>query len=146
MAGPAAVVVAAGVTMWLAVASNDGLVVDDYYKRGLAINQILSREQRAAASHYRAQVRFSPAFDRVQITLAGSNLPHGLVVRLVHPTRAGQDRLAQLPAVGPGTYEAPLAAPQPGLWHVVVEDDLATWRLRGDCIVPAQSVVALGGQ
>ena len=35
MAGPAIVVVAGIATAWLAVRSNDGLVGDDYYKKGL---------------------------------------------------------------------------------------------------------------
>ena len=35
------------VTIWLAVSSSDGLVADDYYKRGLAINQELRRDQAA---------------------------------------------------------------------------------------------------
>jgi hypothetical protein len=33
------VIVAGAVTVWLAVVSNDGLVTDDYYKQGLAVNQ-----------------------------------------------------------------------------------------------------------
>ena len=49
MAGPAAVVVAGAVTIWLAFQSADGLVADDYYRRGLTINQELQRD-RAAAS------------------------------------------------------------------------------------------------
>ncbi len=49
IAGPGIVVVAGFVTLWLAIASDDGLVADDYYKRGLAINRVLERTQRAAA-------------------------------------------------------------------------------------------------
>ena len=45
MAGPAAVIVAGAVTIWLAVSSSDGLVADDYYKRGLAIDQEIRRDQ-----------------------------------------------------------------------------------------------------
>ena len=41
MMGPAIVIVAGFYTLWLAIQSNDGLVADDYYKRGLAINQTL---------------------------------------------------------------------------------------------------------
>ena len=44
MSGPAAVIVAGAVTTWMAFASADGLVADDYYKRGLAINAVLKRE------------------------------------------------------------------------------------------------------
>ena len=39
MAGPGLVIVAGVITVWLAVVSNDGLVTDDYYKQGLAVNQ-----------------------------------------------------------------------------------------------------------
>ena len=48
MAGPAVVVVAGVVTAWIAFSGADGLVADDYYKQGLAINKVLAREQRAA--------------------------------------------------------------------------------------------------
>lgn len=47
MAGPAIVIVAGAVTVWLAVVSNDGLVTDDYYKQGLAVNQQLHRDHQA---------------------------------------------------------------------------------------------------
>ena len=42
MAGPAAVVVAGAITLWIAFASADGLVAGDYYKQGLAINQVIT--------------------------------------------------------------------------------------------------------
>lgn len=47
MAGPGIVVIAGTITAYLAVVSNDGLVVDDYYKQGLAVNQVMERNQRA---------------------------------------------------------------------------------------------------
>ncbi|MBK6357531.1 MAG: FixH family protein [Betaproteobacteria bacterium] len=37
IAGPATVVVAGFITLWMAVVSDDGLVTDDYYKQGLAV-------------------------------------------------------------------------------------------------------------
>jgi uncharacterized protein len=48
MAGPGTVIVAGFITAWLAVVSFDGLVTDDYYKEGLAVNQRLQREHQAA--------------------------------------------------------------------------------------------------
>ena len=38
IAGPAIVVLASFTTLWLAAASDDGVIADDYYKRGLLIN------------------------------------------------------------------------------------------------------------
>ena len=48
MAGPFAVIVAGLFTAWLAVTRADPLVVDNYYKEGLAINQVIARDQAAA--------------------------------------------------------------------------------------------------
>ncbi|RPI42555.1 MAG: hypothetical protein EHM59_17550, partial [Betaproteobacteria bacterium] len=39
MAAPAAAVLAGAVTLALAIQSYDGLVAEDYYKQGLAVNQ-----------------------------------------------------------------------------------------------------------
>src|SRR6185369_11923875 len=56
MAGPAIVVVAGFVTLAMAINSSDGLVADDYYKQGKAINMTLHRDTRAQELHYRAVV------------------------------------------------------------------------------------------
>ena len=47
IAGPAIVVVASLVTAWLAASTDDGVIADDYYKRGLLINQELERTRAA---------------------------------------------------------------------------------------------------
>jgi uncharacterized protein len=47
MAGPAIVVVAGCVTAFIAVTTSDGLVAEDYYRRGVEINRRLSTEERA---------------------------------------------------------------------------------------------------
>ena len=46
-AGPFIVVVAACYTAWLAVKSNDGLVTEDYYRKGLSANQTIARSEQA---------------------------------------------------------------------------------------------------
>ena len=48
MLGPAIVVVAGISTAVIALETDDGLVADDYYKRGLGINQTLERASRSA--------------------------------------------------------------------------------------------------
>jgi hypothetical protein len=45
IAGPAAVVLAGLVTAWIAVASPDPVVEEDYYRRGIEINRQLARER-----------------------------------------------------------------------------------------------------
>jgi hypothetical protein len=47
MAGPAAVIVAGVITTWIAFSTFDGLVAEDYYRRGLNINATLACEPSA---------------------------------------------------------------------------------------------------
>lgn len=42
LAGPAVVVVASFVTLWLAIRSPDPVVAEDYYRQGLEINKTLA--------------------------------------------------------------------------------------------------------
>jgi len=143
ISGPALTVAAGLATLWLAVASDDGLVADDYYKRGLAINRVLTREAVARSHHYRAHVVLNPARDRVRVTLAGDGMPRALELRILHPTRAGLDRLLTLPAAGGGVYEARIAPLPAGHWRLVVEDERATWRLAGEWRAPGPPVARL---
>jgi len=69
MAGPVAVIFAGIATVWLAVVSSDGLVVDDYYKQGLAINQTLERGALAARLGYRGELRLAPDARGVSLRL-----------------------------------------------------------------------------
>lgn len=47
IAGPAIVVVAGFVTLWLAIRTPDPVLAEDYYQRGLNINQTLQENDRA---------------------------------------------------------------------------------------------------
>ena len=45
IAGPVAVVLAGLATMWIALSSPDPVVSQDYYRRGVEINQTLARQK-----------------------------------------------------------------------------------------------------
>jgi len=130
MAGPAAVIVAGAFTMALAFRTEDGLVADDYYKRGLAINQVLRRDDRARELDLRAVVSFSGA--RVRVVLRdGKETPAELRIRLIHPTRSGQDQSVTLHATARGVYEGRSARVNNEARRLVLEDTGSTWRLTG---------------
>jgi hypothetical protein len=132
MAGPLIVVVAGLFTAWLAVRSDDGLVADDYYKQGLAINQTLRRDALAADLRYRATATASSDRDRIRLHLTGAaQLPEALRLTISHPTRSGLDQTISLRQVEPGWYESPLHAPERGRWHLTLEDAQRTWRMTG---------------
>jgi hypothetical protein len=133
MSGPAIVIVAGFVTLWLAIASNDGLVADDYYKQGLAVNQRLQRDHLASDLGLRADVMRSGDQLRLLLTTEkGTALPERLVLKLAHPTRAGQDQSVSMLAEGQGFYGGSLSAGITGRWHVTIEDPAGKWRIQGD--------------
>lgn len=144
--GPAFAVVTGAITLWLAIASDDGLVIDDYYKQGLAINQIIRRDQRAAEMRYQAQASLSEDNSRIRVLVssaAGAPLADALQLHLAHPTRAGKDQTTVLRAQSPGWYEAQVIAPEPGRWLVTIEDTAKTWRLSGNWRLPDERAVVL---
>lgn len=128
IAGPAIVVVAALTTAWIAAATDDGVIADDYYKRGLMINKELDRSERAEAMRLGAVL--SVAEDgavRLEMSGLGATAPATVKLTLVHPTRAGRDRALRLTRGADGVYTGALGAPLQGRFHVTVETD--SWRL-----------------
>jgi hypothetical protein len=128
MALPAAAVVASAVTVWLAVVSEDGLVADDYYRRGLAINQEIRRDQAAHELGIVASLESRAGVLRVRLSGRAAP-PEALFATLVHATRAGHDLRLRLPRVLPGVYETGLPELPAGKWRVVLEDPRGEWRI-----------------
>lgn len=133
MAGPATVIVAGIVTVWLAVVSNDGLVSDDYYKEGLAVNQRLHRDQAALERGLHADLMRAGLNVRLLVRAEqNTELPSALSLKLAHPTIPGQDQVVALKADAIGFYSGKLNAPVAGRWLVSIEDPAGEWRLQGE--------------
>jgi uncharacterized protein len=146
MLGPFTVVVAAAVTIYLAIVSNDGLVDDDYYKQGLAINQITARDQFAATRGLQADLMLGADRVRVLLTAGDSQaLPESLVLHLTHPTRAGVDQTIVLASEqgAAGLYSGRIAVVPQGRWHVVLEDSKKEWRLTGEWVAEGNATLKL---
>ena len=145
MSGPALVVVAGFITLYLAVSGQDGLVVDDYYKQGKAINQALHRDDIARQAGLTATVTFDQAQDRVQVTVKqadGSRLTGALTLSLVHATRSGFDSVVNLSPTADG-YTGKLPALRSGKWNVLLEDINKQWRLQQEINVGAAALPPL---
>ena len=116
----------------LAGRSHDGLVADDYYKQGLAINRTLDRERNAAMLHVSGSLEFSADRRRVRLLLRqDGELPRALRLTFVHPTRAGLDQEIQLVRAAPGAFAGALRVPVSGRWLFTLEDEARSWRVSG---------------
>ncbi|NMG74538.1 FixH family protein [Aromatoleum diolicum] len=143
MAIPAVSVVAGLVTLWLAVSTWDGLVVDDYYQEGKTIEKTLARSERAAELGLVAEL--SVRSDEVSLSLtaaAGVTLPPTVVLTIAHPTRAGMDQVLLLKPRD-GVFVAPVAPLSAGRWLIQMEDESRGWRMNGTVNVPADAVVRI---
>lgn len=144
MAGPAIVVVAGFVTLGLAIQSSDGLVADDYYKQGNAINMTLTRDARAHELGYLARLEMTMA-GRVSLNfVTAAPTANTLRLTLHHPTRSGFDREILLARAADGRYTAATPPIDASRWSMTLEDDSHTWRLTGDWRA-GQNSVELGG-
>lgn len=138
---PATAVFGGIITIYLAVSSNDGLVVDDYYKRGLEINRTLERNKAAARHGLEAIVNFNNAKEHkfVQLYLKAHPdsdyaLPNQIKLSFSHHTRAGFDQNIVLNNIGDNIYQGFLPELVLGSWNVQLEAD--DWRLLKSMRVP----------
>lgn len=140
---PMTAVIASMVTIYLAVSTSDGLVVDDYYKRGKAINVDLARDAAAARHELRADIDLDMRNNHVQLLLQGNiePLPETLTLSLLHPTQAGYDQLLSLQHAGDGVYSGAIDDVGRGNWYLQLET--VEWRLSGSMRMPHTGKVVL---
>ena len=128
---PFSAVIMGGILLTLAVWSDDGLVTDDYYKKGLQINRTLERDALAASYEIAGEIMLGAPGAAVEVSLAGNarfQAPEIVHLRLFHATRSGLDRDLQLRRVAAGRYVASGPRLEPGAWHVQLDAD--GWRLK----------------
>ena len=146
MTGPFIVVVAGITTAWIAVKTSDGLVTDEYYKKGLAANVTIAQSDRATLLGVQASLRLTAEEVGVRLTATATDYvpPARLLLTFSHPTRAGLDQTRTLEA-GPEGYRAPFRLPASGHWLVLIEDEAKSWRLLGNVQLPVQGEALIGG-
>ncbi|QDQ25768.1 FixH family protein [Chitinimonas arctica] len=129
----------------VAVKSNDGLVADDYYKRGNEIGKDIARDRMAAKLGVTAKVIVSEDGVGAHILLVPMPVKaNPLSLRLSHPTRPGQDQAVILRAGEDGMLHGKLARPLVSQrWLLVLDDELGGWSLRGEGVLGAGLAVDL---
>ena len=140
---PMTAVIGGLVTAYIAVTTSDGLVVDDYYKRGKAINRDLARDRAAARYGMSSSLSIDMQDNRAQIELASvaEIRPGEMQLSILHPTRAGHDQVVRLTPISASTYRGGVMELADGHWYLQLEAD--DWRLSGTMTVPLEGPVLL---
>lgn len=127
---PASVVVAAVSTLIIANRGADDLVVDEYYKDGLAINRQLEKQQRARELGIGADLLVEGR--SIMVQTSGPVDASALRLRLSHPMEADRDFELMLDDFGSGVFRGTLTQPIAQRWHWILESPGDTaWRLDG---------------
>ena len=126
---PGSVVIAGLSTLYIANLYSDDLVVDDYYKDGLAINLELSKQAAAQALGINAEIQVLER--RAQVRLSDQVAPQDLVLRFSHPLEADRDFNVTLIELAPGLYQSSLPTELAPNWHWTLESENGKWRLDG---------------
>ena len=138
---PATAVVAGIATLILAIQSDDGLVNDNYYKAGLAINQTLELKQKAHALNLAANASWDELTQTITLNLTGklTKQPQRLMLQLAHATRANQDQMVPL-FLSPDkkNYTGRINKVRSGSWITILEPEEKNWRINGRVTFPNQ--------
>ena len=132
------ITVVSGVSMVLIASHNpDGIVVDDYYKTGLAINKTLARDEQARALGLQAIGRLDKTSKRIILDLYGQNNAKTLRLTLTHPTAAQQDIRLNLSATDKkNQYTGQLPVLPQEKRYILLEPENKAWRLTGHALFP----------
>lgn len=127
---PLAAVIGGIITIVLAIKSDDGLVVDDYYKQGLEINRKLERDQKAKDLALRVTLQYGADLPKVRVVLNARDdfqYPQSLQVSFLNASRNNLDRKLEFTKNADNMYTASNPGLVKGKWHVLVEQD--DWRV-----------------
>lgn len=141
IAPPAAAVVAGIITINIAINSDDGLVVDDYYKQGLGINQTLQRDQLARDMGLDAAMAIEGEVVTLQFDTEMTDPV--LFLSFIHPTQSQRDIKVNLGLFASNAYKAQMEQPLTGNWNVLLEPEDKSWRISGRINMPADKTSQL---
>ena len=127
---PTTVVIAAFATLYIANRHSDDVVVDEYYKEGLAINQRLADLDNAQELNIQADLEFSAS--QVIARVSGEDMASSLRLLLSHPMEADRDLEILLSRVSAGEYRGQLPRELSQRWHwSLIHEGEPGWRLDG---------------
>lgn len=135
------------VTVDIAMRHHVDMVVDDYYKQGLAINQVLDRDHKAKQLGIYAVGRFNPHTQEVELRIAARHpLPQeGIQLSLMHPTLSRLDvKVPMHYDAAAHRYVARVHALANADWYVQLEPPKGDWRLLGRMRLPGNGHLELG--
>jgi len=147
---PFSAVIMGVIMIWLAVDTDDGLVADDYYKQGLEINRVISRDKKAAELGVSAIIEFDNTIKIIKLQFDKGSLetfPQSMQLKLQHATRENSDITVLLNHGIDNQYIGHVKqALSEGIWYFEISGKGGadeSWRLKARSHVRSQNRIEL---
>jgi len=138
---PSLAIIGGIITIYIAVIARDNLVEENYYQKGLAINQVLNQDKAANSHHLQATLHFRPDQQILNVYLKAQtdyHFPDQLTVDFSHSIHEKLDQTITLPRIADDAYQGILSKLAAGLWHIQLNAD--DWRLLKSLTLPVEEV------
>ena len=133
----------------LTIALNDprDMVVDDYYKKGKAINLELSKFNKAKALYLHGNLSITDERITFVFTKGDYSKVNALKIALYHRTLKAKDTSFQLTRNGRGEFTALLDSPiDLGTYSAFIEPFSGEWKLKTDIALPNDGLIKVDPQ
>ena len=127
---PASAVLGGIATIILAVQSPNALVVDDYYKEGLAINRQIHLQMAARDMDLNALLRSDGRQLNIELNATVPVTDDSVTLQFIHVTRAELDREVIVQRQADGRYHAALPELANGTWNLRLQGSNHNWEIR----------------
>lgn len=131
--------------IWISVETADGLVTDDYYKQGKAINEVLVRDKKAAELGLSAVIDFNSSDSAIILQFDKGLLeyyPKTLTLHVQHATRERNDLTVLLHHGIGDRYIGHLTHKiSEGIWYFGIDHE--QWKLNARTYVRANNIITL---
>lgn len=126
---PLASILVGGIQLYAALNSSSDLVKDDYYKEGLAINQVITKREAAKDMGIKAILRLDNITGELILTTENATAPE-ISALFAHAAVSSKDFHVTFTQIQHGEYRAQLEEPLTGIWNVYLESANG-WQLNG---------------
>ena len=140
---PLSSVIAGVTTVIIAANTTDSMVVDDYYKDGLAINESLAKREKAKEMGVSATLDFKAKRLSVKIT-ANEAINDSLFLEFQHATLSDKDFRLALKKDAKGNYYSELDRDVSGKWFISLYPYQKNWEVEKQVTLPSSLEITLG--
>ncbi|TQV71643.1 FixH family protein [Aliikangiella marina] len=141
---PLLTVVAGIATLMIAADKPHSMVQDDYFKKGLAINQSLAKQEKAVELKLKVSLSIESENGLMNVNFDGSPISANQIKLIFsHPTKESFDRIVTLDKLSDNQYIGPSPELSDANWYVRMLDIEESWLLKGRWSIPSDNEITL---